>query len=201
MENTLIENNEINRWTLRIWRKHILRCTLDTIAGEAIDNRVGRMICRAIRKRAPKLIGDRFETLYWDTYRLAREEMIFVNRWGGFAIDEMNEFLNNKLDEIDDNELPPPPDVIYLDDDEDDDEQAERDLSLPALPYETDDLVLVDVDDDGDYGTMRYYADDCDFSEPLTCVEVDCTPRDDEEREPLYWEWDDDDIYELALRD
>lgn len=219
MKQQLIENNNVNRLAFLIWAKHIDKREYDSHAWQYVDRKVSRLICRAIRKLAPDLVGYKFEWTYTvargtaiNTFFLYGHSLEYASK---YVIDDVCDYVQDRLADYrpdEGGELPPPPEVIYLTDDDatdedanETDEQAECDLSLPPLPHELDDLVLTDEDADEEIDDVLYmYDEPVEDEEVPRCVYptiVDCTPYDDEEREPLYWEWDDDDIYELALRD
>lgn len=70
----LIPNTAINRLAVRIWRKHLVRWTLDTPTGAYADRKVSRLICSAIRdaKGDPSFVGDDFERLFFKAQYIAK---------------------------------------------------------------------------------------------------------------------------------
>lgn len=70
----LIENSNINRLAIKIWRRHLLDPNDDTRAGRYADRFVSRLIIKALRaaKGDDSWVGDDFEKVFFKAYNAAR---------------------------------------------------------------------------------------------------------------------------------
>lgn len=100
---SLIANNDINRLAFRIYRRHLLRWTLEGPAGSYADVKLSRLICAALRdaKGNPAWVGDEFEERYFEARDIARRRLAkstggeypSVDERIADAIDALNRFF------------------------------------------------------------------------------------------------------------